>query len=314
MPSKHTESGRAAVTVRPGVLNALAHHIGAVVATREPVRVWELSGVERLHLEGGATVILKYAARPFNAEPDVLRWVGDHGVPAPRLFASAPQDDGGVAMLMEDLGAPTQQADGFDAVNAALAIHSCPSLPGLPTLNATGLAALPGRALASLQALQDAGRWQDTDDIRVSLERIADAADARAAGADIPPFGMVHSEFHHTSLHLSPDGMRILDWARAFTGSGLLDLVSWQGTVNPLDLVAVSDLISAYVAAGGPVAARAHRGGLTAAAWATGWHRVWILEWFLQQAAVWLPYPENDRFVQDVFRRHLAEATTCLSI
>lgn len=313
MPSKDTGPGRAAVAVRPGTLEKLAHLVGVRVVRREPIRVWELSGVERLRLEGGATAILKYAAEVFANEPAVLNHAADHGVPVPWVLASTPQNDGGVAMLMEDLGEEARKANAYDAVTAALAVHTCPIMAGLPVLDAAALAELPGRALDCLRALRDAGRWKDTHDIGIALERLALVAEHRAAGADIPPFGMTHSEFHPTSIHVGPRGLRILDWAKAFTGPGLLDLVSWQGTPEPLDRAAVAGLISDYVTAGGPTTAQAQRGGVSAVDWASGWHRMWVIEWYLDVCLTWLPgHPENDALTQQVVRRHLKEATACL--
>ncbi|GAA0285568.1 hypothetical protein GCM10009527_096970 [Actinomadura nitritigenes] len=106
---------------------------------------------------------------------------------------------------------------------------------------------------------------------------------------------------------------RILDWARAFTGPGLLDLASWRDTPLPLDVTAIAEMIGAYIAAGGPESAAAERGGLPAEVWAGGWHRVWICEWYLRQRVHWMPDPEADEAIQRVVRRHLTEAEQCLT-
>ena len=47
---------------------------GIGTPAREPLRVWTLSGVERLHRSDTGTVIFKYAAAPFTGE-HVLRHV-----------------------------------------------------------------------------------------------------------------------------------------------------------------------------------------------------------------------------------------------
>ena len=66
---------------------------------------------------------------------------------------------------------------------------------------------------------------------------------------------------------------------------GLLDLASWHGTVGDTDPVQLRELIGAYVTAGGHRAALTERGGLAAEAWALGWHRMWAVEWFMEQPA-----------------------------
>jgi hypothetical protein len=159
---------------------------------------------------------------------------------------------------------------------------------------------------------QDSGRWSKNDELRRDLGRLEKVARRRASGAETPPFGMCHSEFHPTSVHIGvSDRLTVMDWARAYTGSGLLDLVSWQGTTEPLNLTAVSELITAYVAAGGPQEAIANRGGLPAHVWASGWDKLWIVEWFLESTLRWGD-PADDQRTIDAIRRRLAEAVQCL--
>src|SRR5690606_38357016 len=81
------------------------------------------------------------------------------------------------------------------------------------------LRTLPAMALEHLERLRKADRWQDADDVEDALDRIAQAAEARSAGATLEPFGWVHSEFHPTSLHIGERGWRLLDFARAFAPS-----------------------------------------------------------------------------------------------
>jgi phosphotransferase family enzyme len=312
-------NGRAAipegVAARPDTIAALVGQLGAEVDHREEVRVWSMSGVERLHFTDGRTVILKYAVNRFAQEPDVLRHAAGHGVPVPQLLASTIQpDDGNVVMLMEDLGEETCEAALHDAAAAAVAIHRCPALDGVPVLGSAELAQLPLKALAHLTNLQSRGRWleADTNGIRQALERIAEVAERRAQGADIPPFGMCHSEFHPTSIHIGEAGMRILDWARAYTGPGLLDLVSWQGTPEPLDLGKVEDLLDAYLMVGGPAEAKADRGGLPAHVWAGGWDKMWITEWFMESSWRHTTRTDSDGPSQRAILRNLGEVIACL--
>jgi hypothetical protein len=271
-----------------------------------------MSSVSRVHLVDGGSVILKCAVDVFAAEPAILAHAARHGVPVPEIFASQVYEDGSMAMLIEDLGEPAREADFADAAQTAAAIHACPPRAESPVLDYDGLAEMPHRALAWLRRLQNDGRWLSADDLRVSLERVASVARERAKGVEIPPFGTCHSEFHSTSIHIGRGGLRILDWARSYNGPGLLDLVSWQGTQQAIHLQAVSDLIDAYVAAGGPAEAVAKRGGLPAHVWAAGWHKLWISEWFIQQAARWQE-SADDAVTETAVRRHLREVIECLS-
>ncbi|SBW26539.1 hypothetical protein FDG2_4959 [Candidatus Protofrankia californiensis] len=74
------------------------------------------------------------------------------------------------------------------------------------------------------------------------------------------------------------------------------------------------DLIRAYVEAGGAAETSRLRAGLPAELWALGWHRLWIIAWYLEQATTWINNPTQDAFVEQVVRRHLREALTCLGI
>ena len=294
-------------------MNSLACRLGMTIQRREEIRVWSMSGVERLHLSSGRTAILKYAAEVFAAEPHIMQHASAHGVPVPSLWGHEEQDDGSVVMIMEDLGPEVREPSINDAAAAAVAIHKCPPPPYGETSDAEGLARLPGQAMRWLDDLQDAGRWSDVEDFRRQLGALEKVAPRRAMGATIPPYGMCHSEFHPTSIHIGAgDRLTIMDWARAYTGSGLLDLVSWQGTPEPLDLDAVSELISAYVAAGGPEEAMAERGGLPAHVWAGGWDKLWVTEWFLQSCSRW-GNPAHDDLMRKAISVHLAEAVECLT-
>ena len=305
--------GRTAVAVRPATLDTLTERLGVTIGGREEIRVWSMSGVERLFLTGAGTAILKYAVEVFAAEPRILRHAAGHGAPVPALWADLTQDDGSTVMIMEDLGPQTREATVGDAARAAVTVHDCPPVPSAPVLNAEGLAALPTRTLQWLDALQEDGRWSGAQQLRRALGELEKVARHRASGAQIPPFGMCHSEFHPTSVHIGEgDRLTVMDWARAYTGPGLLDLVSWQGTPEPLDLDAVSELITAYVAAGGPQEAMADRGGLPAHVWASGWDKLWIIEWFLQSTFRWGD-PAEDQATARAVGVHLAEAVQCLT-
>lgn len=285
----------------------------AATARREELRCWELSAVERVHLGGGknGTVIFKYARAPFIREAEILAHVERRGVPVPHLLAFMISGDV-QGMLLEDLGPPVREATVDDAAVAAVTAHRIPPPDGLPVLDAAGLGELPGKALAHLTMLEESGRWSDAGSLRARLEAVRSGAERRVHDAELPPYGLCHSEFHPTSLHVMTSGWRLLDWARAFTGPGLLDLASWQGTVAAPDPHKLHRLLDLYLAAGGPPEAAAPRAGLPPERWAVGWHRVWIVEWYLAQATTWIVNPADDPLYQQVVARHLDEALECL--
>jgi hypothetical protein len=277
---------------------------------REPIRAWALSAVERVHAHSG-TVILKAARQPLTAEGDVLAHVARQGLPVPSLEAAVTTPDETV-MVLEDLGAPDRDAALGDAAIAAVSVHQIRPPAGVPVVDRDALAALPTVALERIGQLHATGRWPEPDPDIDALARLTAIADTRSEGTDLAPFGFCHSEFHPTSLHITEAGWHVLDLARAFTGPGLLDLASWQGTTEAPDLTGLEELIDAYVAAGGADTAHAKRGGLAAAQWAMGWHRLWAIAWYLEQQTTWIADPDLDDVYRQTIRRHLAEAVECL--
>jgi aminoglycoside phosphotransferase (APT) family kinase protein len=243
---------------------------------REKIRVWARSGVERLRFPGGGSTVFKYAEEPFDREHLVLREAADAGVPVPAVLA-AHTVDGLLGMLLEDLGQSVREAEDRDGVEAAVTLHRAPFSDRLTRLDTAALAALPGRMLARAE------RCALTQLSIAAASELAKAAESRARGADLAPFGWCHSEFHPTSVFITKDGWRLLDFARAFIGPGLLDLASWHGTLDAPDTARLAAFLDQYVRAGGARSALDERGGLSAAAWALGWHRLWVAEWFSEQ-------------------------------
>ncbi|MGW1838653.1 phosphotransferase family protein [Streptomyces sp. NPDC002067] len=295
------------------LLNSLLTLVGQTNAVREEVRVWSMSGVERVAFPDGSTAIFKYAKKPFDSEDQALRLAHTLGVPVPRLHASAVLD-GWLGMLMEDLGPSVREADDLDGVAAAVVLHSTRTASSLPVLDRERLHALPTRALEHLERLRKADRWEDTGDMEEALDRIDAAAEVRSAGATMSPFGWVHSEFHPTSLHIGERGWRLLDFARAFTGPGLLDLASWHGSIEPPHPFRLRVFLEQYVTAGGTPDALTRRGGLAAENWALGWHRMWAVEWFMEQSIRWIDDPATDPAYIKVVRRHLVDVLHLLEI
>ncbi|MFI6112729.1 phosphotransferase family protein [Kitasatospora sp. NPDC051164] len=299
-----------------GLLNEITEAAGRPTPARLPLRVWSMSGVERLTYPDGTTAVLKYAREPFTGEDRILQAAARAGVPAPRVLGSA-YGGGLLVMVLEDLGDPQREVTDVEAATAAVLLHAAAPPPSLPTLDQSALAALPTKALGHLQRLRAAGRWADgTDDLTDYLRALEQAATRRATNAHAAPFGWVHSEFHPTSLHIGPRGWHLLDFAHSFAGPGLLDLASWQGLTlrRPPDPDRLRELIHDYVAAGGPHDALAHRGGLPPEKWSLGWLRIWAVEWFLEQAHRWINDPARDPGSIKVVRRHLASAVNLLGV
>lgn len=266
------------------------------------IQKWELSTVQRLYLSDGSSVICKIATSPFTGEAAVLRSLNAHGAAVPHLhgYTLRPQ---ALGMLMDDLGDPIRPPTTAEAAAAARAVHTIPPMPTLPAFGQQTLARLPEQALDALDALHRQGRFLNTDTIEDLLRRLAAVAGRRADGTEREPFGLCHGEFHRSSLHVSRTGCRLVDWAKAFVGPGLLDLATWFGTRNAADPAQLTRLIRAYVAAGGSADAHSDRGGLPAAQWALGWHRVWAACWFLTTAAAGHHQPHTDSHHAQVVHR-----------
>lgn len=283
--------------------------VPTVLAT-EPIRIWRLSGVERLRLPG-ETVVFKYAVAPFTSEHTVLADLARQGIPVPALRKAAVVD-GMLGMILEDLGDPVRDATEHDAAVTAVRLHSTEVPAGLDRLGEPELAALPGQSLDHLDRLQAVGRYCGTDDLREHLIALGNVAIRRAAGADRPPFGLCHGELHPSAVHIGQGGWRVLDFAMALHGPGLLDLAAWSGLRLPADPPRTRALIEQYVHAGGHPDAIADRGGLPAEHWALGWHRVQAATWLLGCAVAGIDAPDTDDRHIIVLRRHITGACDLL--
>ncbi|MEV1319409.1 aminoglycoside phosphotransferase [Micromonospora arborensis] len=283
-----------------------------VPARRHIIHEWELSSVERWFFPDGSSLICKLTTAPFTDEATVLRALNDRQAPVPLLDGYAMRPDG-LGMLMEDLGEPNRTATFAEAAAAAQWAHATAGIPNLPTFDEAGLARLPGHGLDALDELRRRGHFiHDAAGIEAALQRLAATARHKADGAERPPIGLCHGEFHRSSLHLTRTGSRLIDWAKAFTGPGLLDLATWFGTRTPTEPRFLTRLIHAYIAAGGHPDAEADRGGLPAARWALGWHRVWATCWLLTTAAAGHHQASADRRHTQLVLRQLRAAVDLL--
>jgi len=101
---------------------------------RSPIRVWSMSGVERLTFPSGTTAVLKYAREPFTHEDRALRAADEARVPVPRVLGSA-RRNGLLVMVLEDLGDPRREATDSEAAIVAARLHAATPPPSLPVLD-----------------------------------------------------------------------------------------------------------------------------------------------------------------------------------
>lgn len=287
------------------VLARLLTEYGRGLAGREQIRVWARSGVERLHLADGTAVVFKYAEGPFAEEHTALAIAERGGLLVPERLAVARTPDL-LGMLLTDLGPPERDATDTEGAALSVAIHQTTETGVLPVLDESELALLPSRIAAGLSEVSGDSPAVET------ARALAKVAKDRAQGAELPPYGLCHSEWHPTSVHIGASGTHLLDFARAFRGPGLLDLASWHGTVTDPDPGKVAETIAAYIAAGGPETTVHERGGLPAERWALGWHRVWAADWFTHQLVIGWAQGAEQAWITAI-SRHLAEAADLLN-
>lgn len=296
--------------------NLLEQYIRAVypngvVRERSLLWNWQLSRVERVVLEGGATFILKRSRHPLTKEARVIHGLRETDVPLPALCMS--RVDGDIlTMILEDLGPSERQPTLEEAASVAAKIHKATPPGWLPILDETALRSLPVKIRRGVEDLASAGRWRELGPIHGILDKIDANSALISRGATTPPFGLCHSEFHPTSLHVGTNRAAVVDWARAFIGPGLLDLASYGGTIDPPDLAACRSLIEAYRAAGGPTESSDQRGGLPAEEWAIVCHRLWAVDWYVESCNTWMTDREQDSAWQTTVARHLDEAANFL--
>ena len=280
-----------------------------VTRNRDLLWDWRLSRVERVFLDGGGTFILKRSRHPLTDEARVIHSLRESDVPVPELVMSCVDEDI-LTMILEDLGPPVRQPTLSEAASAAVALHRTAPPEWLPVLDEAALRMLPARIRRGVEDLTSSGRWQEVDEVCALLDRIIACAPRISRGASTPPFGLCHSEFHPTSLHVGTHRTAVVDWARAFIGPGLLDLASYGGTIDPPDPAACRSLIEAYRAAGGSEEATDQRGGLPAQDWAIVWHRLWAVDWYVESCNTWMTERELDSIWQSAVERHLGEAAS----
>ena len=284
---------------------------GARWATRDVLSDWQLSRVERVAVSGHPSVILKRSSSPLTDEGRNLEALCSSAIPRPEVYLAYVEEDS-LTLLMEDLGPAARQPTEDEAAACAVLVHSTTPPPeGLARLDSEGLRCLLTDTRDGIKGLASSGRWIESADRLLGLvDRLDGAATALSEAAEIPPFGLCHSEFHPTSLHVGTLKTSLVDWARAYVGPGLLDLASWfQNGPVPPEPAACRSLFLSYVDAGGPNQAADRRGGLDAEYWALFWNRLWGVEWFVRCCNTWMTDRSQDPVWQQAVERHLHEAS-----
>jgi hypothetical protein len=268
---------------------------------------WYLSRVERVNLGDSSNIILKRSRWPLVDEGRVFQHLSQSNIPLPNLYFARVTDNE-LTLLMEDLGPIIHEPTLEEAAEFAVRAHAAVPPEGIPVLDEEALRSLPEKISNGIETLTERGRWHPSDRLHDLLEWISRYSSELSQDAAMPPFGLCHSEYHPTSLHIGTMKTALVDWARAFIGPGLLDLASWFGTFTPPDSEACRHLIELYVEAGGDSHALSDRGSLPAEDWAFFWHRIWVVDWFVASCLNWTNDESQDHIWQDVVERHLEEA------
>ena len=112
------------------------------VVRRETLSDWQLSRVERVHLDDGSSIILKRSKAPLVDEGCILSDLRDSDIPVPSLYLAHLEDDV-LTLVVEDAGPAKRQPTVRDAAKMAVRTHATPPPAGLPVLHEEALLALP---------------------------------------------------------------------------------------------------------------------------------------------------------------------------
>lgn len=268
--------------------------------------------MERALPHGGDSVVLKCAREPFHHEDRILRHLAEQGLPVARVLSSS-HADATLTMLLEDLGPELRSPTLAEAATAAVGIHSTQGPEGLIRLDGTALSVSLRHIEAHATELAQDDRWVANAQLTRVLDALVPFVDKFSASELLAPWGLCHSEFHPSSIHVGVARFGILDLARAFHGPQLLDLASYAGTRQPPDIAACRRLLDAYVAAGGDSRALVQREGLASERWALFWHRIWVAGVFTEDALTWVRGRDELVTYQRAVIRHLREALELVS-
>jgi hypothetical protein len=160
---------------------------------------WALSHVERLIFGNAQSVIFKCSVAPLLSEGDVLIRAEKLKMPVPHVYACL-ADRSAIGMILQDLGSSLAPALDQDGMTAAIAVHSSGLMAELRLCDADEMARWPERMLANVHELVREGRWTAAGDLTGKISALRAVAPDLLAGAELPPFGLCHSELHPNSV------------------------------------------------------------------------------------------------------------------
>lgn len=252
---------------------------------------WPLSVVQRIRLAGGDSFVLKTARGPMQSEGRNLLAAAASGLPVPHMLHYELERLSGIMTLcMEDLGESVRNPTTSDAVASAARVHETGLMPNGPWVDTDWLVAELEAARSVATTIGQS--YQEFEPVAAAV-----ATEARAAvgirGLESAPFGVVHSEFHPSSMIVRNDEIFLLDWARTFIGPQLLDLASFFGTTTLPERKRARNLISNYLETRHLAAAGRDRDGMPVEAWALYVHRLWVVLWYIQSLGEWVDVTDH---------------------
>jgi aminoglycoside phosphotransferase (APT) family kinase protein len=196
-----------------------------------PVKVWSMSAVLEVPVDGSGRVWLKAACRHFHAEPALTRHVSEIlPAHAPTVIAT---DDNRGWVLTEDMAGADENAVpagiGPPAARIAATLQ-VRSLDHLPEIRAAGV---PLRDLARTRQGFDAILDGSVELGQLTPEEVAAARATRAAvhallaeleGLGVPDT-LVHGDLHTGNVALDGDSLLLYDWSDASVSHPFLDAV-----------------------------------------------------------------------------------------
>jgi hypothetical protein len=280
---------------------------GSQVVAREVLRSTGFSHVERITLDGGSSYIAKRGTLIATDEARTIYALRGSPIPMAEMYV-ADTDGEFLTMVMEDLGPAKRVPTLEEAGEMAVLMTRTEPPDHLPTEGREFLEQLPQKIKAGIERLVSQGTWTNPDRIRRPVADIAKAAPGLSSSAEMPPFGLCHSSYHPTSLHIGARKTALLDWQRSYVGPLLPCLANWFSIPDAPDLKACRRLIKEYVSAGGDPEALDDRNNLRPEVWAFFWQRVGAAEWWITSQAKWQTSDTRDGGWQRAVERVIVDA------
>ena len=280
---------------------------GSQVAGRDVLQSGQLSRVERVTLDNDSTYIAKRGTHLFTDEARTIRALVGSPIPMAELHVADLEGEF-LTMLMEDLGPAKREPTIDDAGEMAVRMTQTKPPGHLPTEGQESLENLPQKIMTGIERLVSQGTWTNPDRIRRPVGDIAKAAPALSSSAEVRPFGLCHSSYDPSSLHIGSRKTALLDWQCTNVGPLLPCLANWFSIIDAPNMKACRRLIQEYVTAGGDPEAFDDRNNLRPEVWAFFWQRVAAAEWWITSQAKWQTSDTRDGGWQRAVERAIVDA------